>query len=111
MLSLHQGILTDGHREVKACAVNDSLLEKAPQAKVTSDRRWNLREKYAFDLQDISHIAYKMNPSKYKLFFSPIISGVLKLILFVATRNFCLDVHLFEKEQEKDTMMFSILHV
>ena len=86
-------------------------MEKAPQAKVTSDRRWNLREKYAFDLQDISHVAYKMNPSKYKLFFSPIISGVLKLIVFVATRNFCLDVHLFEKEQEKDTMTFSILYV
>lgn len=34
-----------------------------------------------------------MNPSKSKLFFYPIISGILKLIVCVATRgNFCLNV-------------------
>lgn len=47
-----------------------------------------------------------MNPSKDKLFFNPIISGVLKLILFVATRNLCLDVHLFKRSRKKTPWHF-----
>ena len=106
MLSLQQGILPDGHREGKVCAVDDSLLEKASHTKVTRDRRWHLKRKVYIWPAWHQSPSLKMNPSKDKLFFNPIISGVLKLILFVATRNFCLDVHLFKRSRKKTPWHF-----
>lgn len=78
-------ILPDGHHERKAVPL---ILERGSCTKVTGVRRQHFRGKYALNLQDIDHLASKMNPSKCKYFFNPIISGIIELILFVAARNF-----------------------
>lgn len=62
------------------------LLMTHPQRKdpasVTDVRIQHFREK------DINHLTYKMNLTKCsKYFFTPVISGVVKLTLFVAARN------------------------